>query len=197
MQTNEFKKSLFGLDSKAVFSYLDTLARDLENKLRSKDDDIKKLKKELSDTKYSLEACQIEYNAFKEASKNEFDVYVQNSKIELRTNQEIARKSYDALSDKYNSLLAEYTNEAGKISGAILKAENAAEEIISTASFKSDEITNLAKIEAEKILTEATKKAEIELEVFRKTKADVSDFTYDVKRLLEKLTSDIKDKIDD
>ena len=197
MQTNEFKKSVFGLDRKAVFAYLDTLARDLENKLRTKDDDIKKLKKELAVSKAGLEECQAEFESFKETTKNEFEVYMQNSQIELRSQQETARIAHDKLTDKYNSLLAEYTNEAGKISGAILKAESAAEEIVSTASYKANEIAEEAKAEAERIIADAIKKVDIEKEIYRKTKADVSDFTYDVKRLLEKLTTDIKGKIDD
>ena len=30
---------------------------------------------------------------------------------------------------------------------------------------------------------------------YKRTKADVEDFTYDVKKLLDKLTSDIKEKL--
>ena len=196
MQTNEFKKSMFGLDKKAVFSYLDTLSRDLENKLRIKDDEIRKLKKDISDTKLLLDASEAEFNDFKEHSKNEAEAFMKSSQEELRLEKESARKTYDELWDKYNSLLAEYTNETGKISGAILRAENAANEIIGNATYKANEIIEAANLESARIIDDANKKADVEEKKYKRTKADVSDFTYDIKRLLDKLSTDIKDKID-
>ena len=48
----------------------------------------------------------------------------------------------------------------------------------------------------EEMLEEARRKVDVEKERYKKQKADVTDFTYDIKKLMEKLTSDLKEKLD-
>ena len=195
MQTNEFKKSVFGgLDSKSVFSYLDTLAKDLEGKLRTKDDDIRELKLKLHESQSNLASFQDEFETFKETTKRELESALNSTKKEFDDYKVFSQNSYSALEIKYNSLLSEYEKEMGRISGAILMAENAATEITEKANHKAGEILSEAEYKAEKLLLEAKTKTDAEKDRYKKAKADVSDFTYDIKKLLDKLGGEIKDK---
>ncbi len=191
MQNNGFKKSLFGLNGKQVTEYLDTLSSDIEKKLKMKDDDIKSYKKQVADkealidelsekleqAENALEAQKEEFENEKEELKKAHNLEISELKIEF--NRELAE-----LNEKMSSLRQETEHERDKISSAILNAENTAKNIIEEAKAKGNDI-----------LDEAQKKVENEKQKFNKTKADLSDFTYDVKRLLDKLNSDIKDKL--
>ena len=68
MQVNGFKKSVFGgLKKTEVLMYLEQMSRDVETKIRNKDDDIRELKKELSDKKDKVKDLKQELEAQKEA----------------------------------------------------------------------------------------------------------------------------------
>jgi cell division septum initiation protein DivIVA len=172
MQVNGFKKSLFGFNKKEVLSYMETMSKDVEDKIRNKDDDIKELKNQLIEKNTAinnyakdLESQKITFEAELEALKNEFE----NERAKLTS--------------KYEALKEEFSIEKLKIGKAILAAEESATEILINAKETANEI-----------IEEAKRKAETEKEKYRQSKADVSDFTYDIKKLLDKLTADIKDK---
>jgi len=170
---------------------MDALSKDIEKKIRMKDDDIKGLKKELSEKEKTVSELEVKLEeqeekitSLKEEHEKELselnEKFCEEKRVaELSHNEEIAR-----LYDEIKDIKAEFVSEKDKISQAILTAEAKAEEIIMQA-----------KIKGEKILSEAYEKAENEKLRYKKTKADVDDFTYDVKKLLDKLTSDIKGKL--
>lgn len=191
MQNNGFKKSLFGLNGKQVMEYLDTLSGDVEKKVKMKDDDIKSLKSRLSakekeamSLEEKLEEAQAELEKIKTESEKELSELknahqLELSELKLEHNKELAE-----INEKLSELKAESSKERDKISSAILNAENTAKKIIAEAQIKSDEL-----------IENAQKKAELEKMKLNQTKADVSDFTYDIKKLLEKLNTDLKDKL--
>ena len=191
MQNNGFKKSLFGLKGSQVMTYLDELSSDIEKKLKMKDDDIKSLKKEvaareetisgleekLEEAENALEAYKAEAQAKEEELKKAHQAELSELKIEF--NRELAE-----IHEKMTELRDETNREREKISSALLNAENAAKKIVEEA-----------KEHGEDLIREAEKKVDAMKAKYNKTKADVSDFTYDVKKLLDKLTDDIKDKL--
>lgn len=185
MQVNGFKKSLFGLKKTEVLSYLDTLAKDLETKIRNKDDDIRELKKELSDKKDQLKALAEELEQQKKSCEEQLQA--QKAEFSEKTEQLKAEfsKEKEALSEKLNDLKLQFTVEKEKIGRALVSAEETANAIIADAN-----------VAAEQLIAEAKRKADIEKERYKKSKADVSDFTYDIKRLMEKLTADLKERLD-
>ena len=191
MKKTGFKKSLFGFNNKEVISYMDELSKDIEKKLRMKDDDIKGLRKEnfekdetianlegkVEELEEKIETMNSEHEETVKSLTEKYEEEIRSLKLEH--NSEIAR-----LNDELKVLRSDFVAEKDKISSAILMAEAKAEEIIASAKIKGD-----------KIYAEAMEKAENEKLRYKKTKADVDDFTYDVKKLLDKLTGDIKDKL--
>lgn len=191
MQNNGFKKSLFGLNGKQVMEYLDTVSSDIEKKVKMKDDDIKALKNEVKLKEERITVLEEKLEELENANtalKEEYEKEIENlknahqleiSEIKIEHNKELV-----AINDRINQLQEETKNEKDKISSAILNAENTAKNIIAQAQLKGEELLEIA-----------AKKVEAEKAKLNKTKADVSDFTYDIKRILEKLNNDIKDKL--
>lgn len=191
MHDNGFKKSLFGLNSKQVMLYLDGLSNDVEKKFKMKDDDIKDLKSKISDKETELDALlkkleetETELENLKESSEKEIEDLkkahqLEISELKIDFNRELAE-----LNEKFLYLKNETDKEKDKISAAILNAEETAKKIIEDAQTKGEDI-----------IAKASKKADEEKLKLKQTKADVTDFTSDIKKLLEKLNTDIKDKL--
>ncbi|MBQ2764817.1 MAG: hypothetical protein IJF43_07260 [Firmicutes bacterium] len=53
-----------------------------------------------------------------------------------------------------------------------------------------------AQKQADEMVEEAKRKVDVEKERYKKQKADVTDFTYDIKKLMEKLTADLKERLE-
>lgn len=173
MQVSGFKKTFFGFDAKEVISYMETTSKDIETKFRNKDDEIRDLKNKVAQKNAAVDICTRDLESQKTAFESEIAM--------LKAGYE---KEKLELISKYERLETEYSIEKLKIGKAILSAEESATELI-----------NKAKETANEIVKEAYQKAEAQKEKYRQSKADVSDFTYDIKKLLDKLTSDIKSKI--
>ena len=191
MQSNGFKKSLFGLNGKQVMEYLDVLSGDVEKKIKMKDDDIKALKNQLSgkeneviSLEEKLEEAETAFEKLKEESEKEIEEMKKSHQLEISELKIEFNRELAELKEKLSEMQTEISKEKEQISSAILNAESAAKKIIAEAQLKSEEIVE-----------EALQKAEAEKMKLNQTKADVSDFTYDIKKLLEKLNTDIKDKL--
>ncbi len=191
MKNTGFKKSLFGFNNKQVLSYMDELSKDIEKKLRMKDDDIKGLKKELSQKENTISELEIKI----EEQEEKIASLIEEHEKAIKTAEEKYEEEKRAMLLDHNAEIATLKEEIKMLKTDFLSEKDKISQAILTAEAKGEEIILASKIKGEKILNEAYEKAESEKLRYKKTKADVDDFTYDVKRLLDKLTSDIKGKL--
>ena len=186
MQVNGFKKSVFGgLKRQEVLSYLEQMSRDVEAKLRNKDDDIRELKKELSEKKDTVSELKQQLEDQKAAYEEKLSKQEKESSEKLEKLRDDFRREKEEMQEKLSDLKAQFTLEKEKIGRALVTAEEAANKLLFEAGK-----------EAEEMIAEAKRKVDMEKERYKKQKADVTDFTYDIKKLMEKLTADLKEKLD-
>lgn len=186
MQVNGFKKSVFGgLKQAEVLSYLEQMSKDVETKLRNKEDDIRELKKELMDKKDKIKELKKELDD----QKQSYEAKLKDQKEEFQEKADLQKQQFqkekEEILEKLNDMKIQFTLEKEKIGRALLTAEETANGIIANAKLQGDEL-----------IAQAKKKADLEKERYQKQKAEVSDFTYDIKKLMDKLTADLKEKLD-
>ena len=186
MQVNGFKKSIFGgLKEEEVLSYLDQMSRDVETKIRNKDDDIRELKKELSEKKSTISDLEKKLKSQKNAHEEEIARIEKESAEKIESAREEFRKEKEELQQQFLELKEQFTMERDKIGRALLTAEGAADKIVEDAVREADEM-----------IADARRKVDAEKERYKQSRAELTDFTQNIQKLMERFSEDLKERLE-
>lgn len=101
----KLKKSLFGFKKRSVLSYIDMVSKNVDDKLFMKDNEIKKLKKNIEDLKEQIKSLNGEIDSFKEEKNKLSQMYIHAEETSDKIIKEAEQKAEQMISDADSEIL--------------------------------------------------------------------------------------------
>lgn len=100
----KLKKSLFGFKKRTVLSYIDTVSKNVDDKMFLKDNEIKKLKKSIEEQNREIERLKKEINDFKDEKNKISEMYIHAEETAAKIIKDAEFKSTELLNETKNEV---------------------------------------------------------------------------------------------